>query len=54
MYFDAAPAGAPAIDRPRGVSAVLALNGGAVLLLGVLPGGLMALCRDAILKALAS
>jgi len=54
MYFDAVPAGTPAIDRRRGISAVLALNGGAVLVLGLLPGGLMALCRDAILKALTS
>jgi NADH-quinone oxidoreductase subunit N len=54
MYFDAAPAGTPAIDRRRGISAVLALNGGAVLVLGLLPGGLMALCREAILKALTS
>ncbi|MBL8319406.1 MAG: NADH-quinone oxidoreductase subunit NuoN [Burkholderiaceae bacterium] len=54
MYFDAAPAGVPAIEQRRGISAVLAINGGAVLVLGLLPGGLMALCRDAILKALAS
>ncbi len=54
MYFDAMAAGAPAIERHQGVSAVLALNGGAVIVLGLLPGGLMALCRDAILKALAS
>ncbi|MFO1221082.1 MAG: NADH-quinone oxidoreductase subunit NuoN [Burkholderiaceae bacterium] len=52
MYFDAPAAGAPAIERRQGISAVLALNGGAVLLLGVLPGGLMALCREAIIKAL--
>jgi NADH-quinone oxidoreductase subunit N len=55
MYFDAPVAGVPAIEaRSQGVSAVLALNGGAVIVLGLLPGGLMALCRDAILKALAS
>jgi len=54
MYFDAVPVGVPAIESRRGVSAVLAINGGAVLVLGLLPGGLMALCRDAILKALAS
>jgi len=28
------------------------LNGAAVLVFGLLPGGLMALCRDAIVKAL--
>jgi NADH-quinone oxidoreductase subunit N len=54
MYFDAPPAGTAPIDRHRGISAVLALNGAAVLVLGLLPGGLMALCRDAILKALTS
>ncbi len=34
--------------------AVLAINGAAVLLLGILPGGLMAICRDAIVRALAT
>jgi NADH-quinone oxidoreductase subunit N len=33
---------------------LLAINGAAVLVLGLLPGGLMAMCRDAILKALTS
>ncbi len=55
MYFDAPVDGVPAIEaRSQGISAVLALNGGAVIVLGLLPGGLMALCRDAILKALTS
>jgi len=54
MYFDAAPAGAPRVAVGSGVSALLALNGAAVLVLGLLPGGLMALCRDAIYKALVS
>jgi len=31
---------------------LLALNGAAALLLGLLPDGLMGLCRDAIVKAL--
>ncbi len=53
MYFDA-PAHDTAIERGRGVSALLALNGLAVLVFGLLPGGLMNLCRDAIVKALAS
>ncbi len=53
MYFDEATQTAP-IERSSGVSALLALNGAAVLVFGLLPGGLMALCRDAILKALAS
>jgi NADH-quinone oxidoreductase subunit N len=30
------------------------LNGAAVLFFGLLPGGLMNLCRDAIIRALAS
>jgi NADH-quinone oxidoreductase subunit N len=54
MYFDAAPAGAPVVQAGSGVSALLAINGAAVLVLGLLPGGLMALCRDAIVKALTS
>jgi NADH-quinone oxidoreductase subunit N len=53
MYFDP-PRNADSIVRSRGVSALLASNGLAVLLFGVLPGGLMALCRDAIVKALSS
>jgi NADH-quinone oxidoreductase subunit N len=53
MYFDA-PARTESLLRGRGVSALLALNGAAVLFFGLLPGGLMNLCRDAIVKALAS
>ena len=57
MYFDP-PAGAPAARpalpaRSAGVTALLAVNGAAVLLLGPLSGGLLALCRDAIVKTLA-
>ena len=52
MYFDAPRGAVPAPVRSAGVSALLAANGLAVLLFGVLPGGLMALCRDAIVKAL--
>jgi NADH-quinone oxidoreductase subunit N len=54
MYFDPPAAGMPAIQSGSGVSALLAINGAAVLVLGLLPGGLMAMCRDAILKALTS
>ena len=54
MYFDPPAAGMPAVQAGTGVSALLAVNGAAVLVLGLLPGGLMALCRDAILKALTS
>ena len=53
MYFDA-PKNADPVVRTRGVTALLAVNGLAVLVFGLLPGGLMALCRDAIVKALAS
>jgi NADH-quinone oxidoreductase subunit N len=53
MYFDE-PADAQPVVRTRGVSALLAANGAAVLFFGILPGGLMAMCRDAIIKALAS
>ena len=41
------------ITSPAGARAVLSLNGAAVLVLGVLPGGLMAMCAYAI-KALAT
>jgi NADH-quinone oxidoreductase subunit N len=53
MYFDE-PADTQPIAQTGGVSALLAANGAAVLLFGILPGGLMAMCRDAIIKALAS
>jgi NADH-quinone oxidoreductase subunit N len=53
MYFDEPADAAPVTWVPQGASALLAVNGAAVLVLGLLPGGLMALCRDAIVKALA-
>jgi NADH-quinone oxidoreductase subunit N len=53
MYFDE-PVDAQPIQQTSGVSALLAANGAAVLFFGVLPGGLMAMCRDAIIRALAS
>jgi NADH-quinone oxidoreductase subunit N len=52
MYFDAPTDGA-SLSRGTGVSALLAANGAAVLLLGPFSGGLLAVCRDAIVKALA-
>jgi NADH-quinone oxidoreductase subunit N len=52
MYFDA-PVGRESLQRGGGVTALLALNGVAVLLLGPFSGGLLAACRDAIVKALA-
>jgi NADH-quinone oxidoreductase subunit N len=53
MYFDE-PTDASRPVQSAGVSALLAANGLAVLGFGLLPGGLMAVCRDAIIKALAS
>jgi NADH-quinone oxidoreductase subunit N len=55
MYFDEPTADAAAPSQEGGgAHALLAANGGAVLILGILPGGLMALCSMAILRALAS
>jgi NADH-quinone oxidoreductase subunit N len=53
MWFDAPTQTAPLLAT-QGVSALLALNGLAVLVFGPLSGGLMAMCRDAIVKALTS
>ncbi|RMX07629.1 NADH-quinone oxidoreductase subunit NuoN [Corticibacter populi] len=52
MYFDAPDAQTGAITARWDIKAVLAANGGLVLLLGILPGGLMAICTEAILNAL--
>jgi NADH-quinone oxidoreductase subunit N len=51
MFFDEPTQTAPVVST-TGVSVLLAVNGAAVLVLGLLPGGLMAICRDAIVKAL--
>lgn len=53
MYFDE-PVQTAAIQAPLDVRMVLTLNGALLFLLGILPGGLMALCSDAILRSLAS
>ena len=53
MYFDE-PTDASRPVQGSGVSALLAVNGLAVLGFGLMPGGLMAICRDAILRALAT
>jgi NADH-quinone oxidoreductase subunit N len=53
MYFDA-PMSTAAITAPFDVRAVLSINGGLVLLLGLVPGGLMALCAKAIVQMLGS
>lgn len=53
MYFDA-PITATTVSAPVDVRAVLSINGALVLILGIVPGGLMTLCAQAILKTLAS
>jgi len=53
MYFDEPTDLAP-ITASGEVRALLSLNGAAVLLFGLLPGGLMALCAQAIVKALST
>ena len=53
MYFDE-PADRHPIVSSREMSVVLSLNGAAVLLFGMLPDGLMTVCREAIVKALAT
>ena len=52
MYFDEPAPGAEPIVQAADVQVVLAINGLLVLGFGLLPGGLMGICRDAIVKAL--
>jgi len=51
MYFDP-PLTASTVSADSHVKIVLAINGGLVLVLGLLPGGLMSLCAVAVVKAL--
>ena len=53
MYFDA-PLTATSVSAPIDVRVVLTINGALVLVLGLLPGGLMALCAEAIVRALST
>ncbi|MGZ5184186.1 MAG: NADH-quinone oxidoreductase subunit NuoN, partial [Caldimonas sp.] len=53
MYFDEPVDLQPVAGNPD-ARIMLSLNGAAVLLLGILPGGLMALCRDAIVQMFAT
>jgi NADH-quinone oxidoreductase subunit N len=53
MYFDA-PITATTVSAPMDVRLVLTLNGALVLILGILPGGLMTLCAQAITRTLAT
>ncbi len=51
MYFDE-PITASTISAPLDVRAVLSVNGALVLILGIVPGGLMALCANAVVQML--
>ncbi|MDA7417229.1 NADH-quinone oxidoreductase subunit NuoN [Xenophilus arseniciresistens] len=51
MYFDK-PLTATTVSAPVDVRAVLTVNGALILILGILPGGLMALCAQAIVSTL--
>jgi NADH-quinone oxidoreductase subunit N len=51
MYFDA-PISATTVSAGADVRVVLTLNGALILILGILPGGLMALCAKAIVTTL--
>lgn len=53
MYFDETVETAPIVASGE-VRALLSLNGAAVLIFGLLPGGLMAVCVNAIGKALST
>ena len=53
MYFDS-PITATTVSAPTDVRVVLSINGALVLILGIVPGGLMSLCADAIVRTLAS
>jgi NADH-quinone oxidoreductase subunit N len=52
MYFDE-PVTATTVTADLDVRVVLSLNGLLVLVLGIMPGALMALCADAIARMLA-
>jgi len=53
MYFDE-PVDTHPIQGDLDVRVMLSLNGAAVLLLGILPGGLMQLCAQAIVQMFAT
>ena len=52
MYFDA-PTQTGAIEAGFEVRSLLSINGALVLVLGIVPGGLMAVCAQAIASLLA-
>lgn len=51
MYFDE-PITATSVVAPADVRIVLSINGALVLVLGMLPSGLLALCRESVLQML--
>jgi NADH-quinone oxidoreductase subunit N len=51
MYFDK-PVSSEMVTAPFDVRAVLSVNGALVLGLGIVPGGLMALCLDSVVRML--
>src|SRR5450631_1813758 len=53
MYFDD-PVGAHAVEGTRDARLLVSLNGAAVLILGILPGGLMQMCAQAIVQMFAT
>ncbi|MEY4099628.1 MAG: hypothetical protein RL300_799 [Pseudomonadota bacterium] len=53
MYFDA-PAGSAELSAPFDVRAVLSVNGALLLVLGLVPGGVMALCASAVKQMLST
>ena len=53
MYFDE-PITVTTVSAPTDVRTVLSINGALVLILGIVPGGLMALCAKAVLEMLGS
>jgi NADH-quinone oxidoreductase subunit N len=53
MYFDAPTDDSP-IESSGEVRTLLSINGAAIVIFGLLPGGLMALCARAIVQALAT
>jgi NADH-quinone oxidoreductase subunit N len=52
MYFDQPVTAAGAVSAPLDVRAVLSIYGALVLFLGLVPGGLMALCANAVVQML--
>jgi len=53
MYFDP-PLTATTVSAPLDVRVVLTINGALVLLLGLMPGALMSVCAQAIVRTLGS